>query len=71
MTGLVCRGHLKYGVKAEHYTLLTDAIAVTLQQALGDGWNSEQRTAWGNLIALLAAIVTSAYATGALLIHGI
>jgi Globin len=40
------RGHFKYGVKAEHCVLLTDAVAATLQQALGARWDAFIATWW-------------------------
>ena len=60
-----CRGHLKYGVKAEHYTLLTDAVAATLEQVLGPRWDSQRQDAWGAFIGTLLTVVGNAYAQGA------
>ena len=62
---LACRGHLKYDVKAEHYTLLTDAVAATLEQVLGPRWDASRKEAWGAFIGLLLTVVSSAYAQGA------
>ena len=52
-------------MKAEHYTLLTDAVAATLEQVLGPRWDASRKEAWGAFIGLLLTVVSSAYAQGA------
>lgn len=38
--------HLEYGVEAEHYPLMGQALIQTLREALGEGWTPELEVAW-------------------------
>ena len=56
-----CRRHVRYGVKAEHFTMLTDAVAKTLADLLGDEFEGKQVEAWSALIELLHSVVLAVY----------
>jgi hemoglobin-like flavoprotein len=61
-----CRAHFKFGIKAEHYKHLSDAIVATMEASLGEAWDEEQEDAWGAFMGLLMTVVGKAYAGGAL-----
>jgi hemoglobin-like flavoprotein len=47
--------HKKYGVKAEHYDLVANALIWTLSTALGADWNDEIENAWVKCYTILAS----------------
>jgi hemoglobin-like flavoprotein len=47
--------HANYGVKAEHYGLVADALLWTLETGLGKAFSAEVRLAWTRVYMLLAA----------------
>jgi hemoglobin-like flavoprotein len=44
--GKLARRHVQYGVKAEHYNIVAEALLWTLEQGLGDNWTEEVKDAW-------------------------
>jgi hemoglobin-like flavoprotein len=52
--------HLDYGVKAEHYTLVGNALLRTLKKGLGDEFTPELREAWIEAYKTLASIMKEA-----------
>ena len=48
------RGHLKYGVKDEHYDTVGAALLWTLGQGLGDAFTDEVEEAWVATYTLLS-----------------
>jgi phosphoenolpyruvate carboxylase len=60
----VYRAHFKYGIKAEHYKHLNDAVVATMEASLGEAWDEDQEEAWGAFMGLLMAVVNKAYAGG-------
>lgn len=46
--------HVGYGVKAEHYRLIGDALLWMLEQGLGKDWNAEVKEAWKRCYAVLS-----------------
>lgn len=54
--------HVGYGVKAEHYAPVGDALVWTLGEMLGDAFEPEDRAAWAGVYGALAgAMIRSAY----------
>lgn len=52
--------HVGYGVKPEHYTCMGHALLRTLNNALGDEFTPELRTAWAAAFQTLATIMKEA-----------
>lgn len=52
--------HLDYGVKAEDYTTVGNALLYTLKQGLGDAFTDELRQAWIAAYKLLADVMKKA-----------
>ena len=57
------RRHIDYGVQKEHYAIVGEALIWTLEQALGDEFTDEVRTAWTKVYTTLAEAATSVYTT--------
>ena len=57
--------HRGYGVMPGHYGALADALLWALERALGESFDDELRTAWGELIAELAGVMKQAAYGGA------
>ncbi len=53
--------HIAYGVRKEHYAMVGQALLWTLQQALGDEFDDEMKTAWTTVYTALADLATSVY----------
>jgi len=54
--------HVDYGVKAEHYQPVGDALIWTLEQGLGDAFTPETKDAWASTYgALSSAMINAAY----------
>ena len=49
--------HKNYGVQAEHYPLVGEALIWTLEQGLGDVFTHDVRTAWTEAYGLLADVM--------------
>jgi nitric oxide dioxygenase len=52
--------HRGYGVHAEHYQKVRDALLWTLERVLAEAFTSELRTAWSELYDSAAAAMTQA-----------
>ena len=51
--------HIGYGVQAEHYTTVGQALVLTLQTAIGPAFTTEVREAWVAVYTLLASVMQS------------
>lgn len=49
--------HVKYGVRADHYATVGDALLWTLEQGLEDDFTPEVRDAWAAAYGLLAEVM--------------
>ena len=47
--------HGKYGAQVEHYVVVGECLIWTLQQGLGDRWNSETEEAWTTVYGVLSS----------------
>jgi len=54
------RRHVHYGVKAEHYATVGEALLWSLDQTLGAEFTVEVRTAWATAFYLLADVMKQA-----------
>jgi nitric oxide dioxygenase len=54
------RRHASYGVIAEHYTLVEEALLWALTQELGAGWTAEVEAAWRAAYTLVAGTMEAA-----------
>jgi len=52
--------HVQYGVKAEHYEKVGQALLWTLEQGLGTAWTNAAREAWTNCYLLLSGVMIQA-----------
>ncbi len=52
--------HATYGVRAEHYDSVREALLWTLALILQDGYTAEVRAAWATAYAMLAGVMTEA-----------
>jgi nitric oxide dioxygenase len=50
----LAKRHVGYGVKAEHYAPVGDALLWTLQRGLGEHWTPELATAWSTAYGVLS-----------------
>ena len=55
-------GHVKYGVKDEHYDTVAGALLWTLGKGLGDGFTDEVKEAWSVAYTILADTMKEAAA---------
>lgn len=53
--------HLSYGVHRAQYAVVGEALIWTLEQALGDIFTTEARSAWIKVYKMLADAATSVY----------
>ena len=59
--------HGKYGAKPEHYAVVGECLLWTLEQGLGDKWNSETKDAWVKVYGVLSeAMITNQKTTVAI-----
>lgn len=56
----LARKHVDYGVKPEHYTLVGNALLMTLQKGLGDDFTPAVREAWIEAFKILATTMKDA-----------
>lgn len=56
----LARDHVKYGVKAEHYTPVGNSLLYALRDGLGDSWTKETRQAWVDAYRLIATVMKDA-----------
>jgi len=52
--------HLDYGVQADHYDTVGNALLWTLEQGLGDDFTDETKQAWANAYGLIASTMKNA-----------
>ncbi|MEM9615656.1 MAG: globin family protein [Actinomycetota bacterium] len=52
--------HVDYGVEAEHYTVVGEALLWTLGQGLGDGFTTEVEEAWAAAYGILTTVMIDA-----------
>lgn len=52
--------HVGYGVKAEHYDTVGQALLDTLEKGLGDVWTPEHKEAWALTYNTLATVMKEA-----------
>jgi hemoglobin-like flavoprotein len=58
--------HLDYGIKAEHYKPVGEALLWTLEQGLGDDFDGPTRDAWETAFGMLTKVmIEAAYQTTA------
>lgn len=53
-------GHVDYGVKAEHYTPVGEALIFTLDKGLGDAFTPELKEAWLAAYTTLSGVMIDA-----------
>lgn len=51
------RGHVKYGVKPEHYPLVCDMIVATFAELSGSDWTADLSLDWSNALRLVSEIM--------------
>jgi hemoglobin-like flavoprotein len=56
----LAKKHVSYGVRAEHYTPVGNALLFTLKTGLGPDWNPELRQAWVDVYRLMAQTMKAA-----------
>lgn len=54
------RRHVGYGVNAEHYTPVGEALIYTLEKGLGDDFTPQTKEAWLATYTTLASVMTKA-----------
>ena len=59
----LARRHVGYGVKAEHYAPVGEALIWTLQTGLGPAFNDDVRNAWINAYGALTGVMLDAAAS--------
>lgn len=52
--------HVGYGVQAEHYSVVGEALLWTMGQGLGDGFTSEVEEAWAAAYGTLSTVMIDA-----------
>lgn len=58
----LAKQHVAYGVKAEHYPIVGDALLWTLEKGLGDAWTAELAEAWTKAYGTLSGyMIVEAY----------
>jgi hemoglobin-like flavoprotein len=58
------RRHVGYGVTAEHYELVGEALLWTLEQGLGDDFTPSVKAAWQEAYVTLSGAMKSAAVVG-------
>ncbi|MEO1321383.1 MAG: globin family protein [Pseudomonadota bacterium] len=53
-------GHVGYGVKAEHYAPVGEALIWTLEQGLGEAFTEDVEAAWLSAYTLLSGVMVDA-----------
>lgn len=54
------RRHVDYNVKPEHYETVGAALLWTLEQGLGDAWNTDVEQAWTEVYGVLSTTMKEA-----------
>ncbi len=52
--------HVDYGVTAEHYDTVANALLFTLEKGLGEAWTPEVKDAWVEVYTVLATTMKGA-----------
>jgi hemoglobin-like flavoprotein len=52
--------HVQYGVKAEHYGIVAEALLWTLEKGLGEHWTAEVKESWVLCYTILAGAMIAA-----------
>ena len=52
--------HVSYGVTADHYTVVGEALIWTLEQGLGEAFTEDVKDAWISAYALLSGVMIDA-----------
>jgi nitric oxide dioxygenase len=61
----LARGHIDYGVKAEHYEAVGASLLRTLEKGLGDDFTPDVKSAWETAYGTLSSVmIEAAYGTG-------
>jgi hemoglobin-like flavoprotein len=55
----LAKRHVSYGVKAEHYPVVGDALLWTLEKGLRDRWTPQVADAWGTVYGTLSGYMIS------------
>lgn len=58
--GKLAKGHVKYEVRNEHYTIVGEALLWTLEKGLAGHWTEELKSAWVECYSLLAGAMIAA-----------
>jgi hemoglobin-like flavoprotein len=58
--GKLAERHVQYGVEAEHYNVVAEALLWTLEQGLGEHWTEEVKEAWVLCYTTLAGAMIAA-----------
>lgn len=53
----LAKRHVAYGVQAEHYPVVGEALLWTLEKGLGDKWSAEAAGAWGAAYTTLSGFM--------------
>jgi hemoglobin-like flavoprotein len=53
----LAKKHVTYGVKAEHYTPVGQALLWTLERGLGADWTPQLAAAWGDAYGVLSGFM--------------
>jgi len=62
VAGKLAEDHVRYGVRAEHYPPVGDALLWSLGQQLGTSWNADIERSWRKVYALISArMIAAAY----------
>jgi hemoglobin-like flavoprotein len=60
--GLLAKRHLDFGVTADHYDVVGEALIWTLERGLGPLWNDELAAAWAAAYAMISGhMIEEAY----------
>src|SRR6185437_10992946 len=54
------RDHRKFGVEAEHYPLVGEALLITLEHFLGEQWDHDLSQAWSSAYEVIAQVMCDA-----------
>jgi nitric oxide dioxygenase len=50
----LARQHVAYGVRADHYPVVGEALLWSLEQALGDRWTTDDAASWSKAYAVVS-----------------
>eukprot|EP00899_Mesostigma_viride_P019797 jgi/Mesvir1/27819/Mv07497-RA.2 len=64
-TEALIKRHVKYGVKVEHYDILSMCLAMTLERVLETSWSDDERVAWNAVLGMLTRTAQRVYGEAA------